>query len=400
MSYKAIFKMKHLKDFLPLGLLLAVFTFTAFKTGLPEKVAPALFEKVWVDPTLTGEGHEASPLGINRGTELSPAQLTGNVTDYDPTGWDAASTVFIDSDSKINGINGFAAPDASTSPQRKGLFNVGDYPFYIAGTLSGTAAYRVITPGDHMVKPGESVELVYDNTAARWRLLGRANPHAGKTQFFFSNAASVTAGDWPDLSFTSAGTSSGVTISAASTTVPSSFALATGTQSSGFAGIYHSKSITHWAAFGIGHITASGVFYLPTLSDGTDTYTAVVQISNQNGTASASTLAANNTVGIRYTHGTNSGKLQGYSVDNAGGVSTTDLGVTVLANTLYDCTVSIDKSRTEVRFYVNGDPVGVPITSNLPSNVTCMTRTGIVKTVGTASRILNVPKFWSSIVLP
>ncbi len=400
MIYKEVFKMKHLKQFLPLGLLLAVFLLAAFKTGLPEKIAPAVFEKIYTDPTMNGEGHEASPLGVNRGTELSPAQITGNVTDYDPTGWDAASVVFIDSDSKINGINGFAAPDASTSPQRKSLFNVGAYPFYIGGTLSGTATYRVITPRDHMVKPGQGVELVYDNTAARWRLIGSSNPLDGKTQLYYSGAGSVTAGDWGDVTFSSAGTSSAIGISAASTTLPTCWTLGTGTTNAGYSGVFHTKGITHWTAFGIGHLTVSGTFFLPTLSDATDTYTAVLQISNQNGTASASTLAANNTVGIRYTHGTNSGKFQGYSVDNAAGVSTTDLGITVAANTVYDCTVEIDKSRTEVRFYINGEPVGVPITANLPNNVTCMTRAGIVKTAGTTARTLNLEKIWSSIVLP
>src|SRR5688572_26244761 len=98
-------------------------------------------------------------------------------------------------------------------------------------------------------------------------------------------------------------------------------------------------------AFGLGFITTTAVWHIPVVSDGTETFLVHHQLTNQNGTASASSMAANNTVGIRYSHGTNSGKLQGYSVDNAAGVATVDLGVTVAINTTYTTTVEVDKAR-------------------------------------------------------
>ena len=109
-------------------------------------------------------------------------------------------------------------------------------------------------------------------------------------------------------------------------------------------------------------------------------------------TPSSTTLAVNNSIGIRYSHGINSGKFEGFTRSTSGTESTVDLGTTVAANTNYKLRVSIDKSIGEVRFYVN-DAYAGRVTTNLPSAVAVGSRAIIVKSVGTTDRTALIARY-------
>jgi hypothetical protein len=138
---------------------------------------------------------------------------------------------------------------------------------------------------------------------------------------------------------------------------------------------------------------------MATLSDGTETFFVHVVLDDAPTTSLNTGLPNNNSVGIRYSHGTNGGKWQGYSRDNGGTESTVDLGVTVATNTLYRLRVEIDKSRSEARFYVNGAMSG-RVTGNMPNANTCGPKVRMQKTAGIVSRILRIHKFSAQSIYP
>ena len=136
-------------------------------------------------------------------------------------------------------------------------------------------------------------------------------------------------------------------------------------------------------------MVASTVVYIPTLSDGTQTYTFQFGLVPS---PSSTTLAVNNSIGIRYSNGINSGKWEGFTRNNAGTESTTDLGITVAVDTKYILTLMVNKAKTEARFFVNGNYAG-RVTTNLPNNVAVGTRAIIVKSAGTTSRTVTIPTY-------
>ena len=122
------------------------------------------------------------------------------------------------------------------------------------------------------------------------------------------------------------------------------------------------------------------------MSDGTQTYSAGLQIT---ASPTLATFAPNNTVGIRYSSGINSGKWQGFSKDNAGTESTADLGITVAANTVYSLRIELDKQNSEVRFYVDGVMSG-RVNAKMPTAGAAGVREVIVKSAGTTASTFNV----------
>ncbi len=110
--------------------------------------------------------------------------------------------------------------------------------------------------------------------------------------------------------------------------------------------IYAAKTVVTYSAFASAHQIAETLISIPAVSDGTETFTVELQIT---GTPNSSSLEPNNTIGIRYSHGINSGKWQLFNQDNAAAESVADLGVTVVANNIYKLRIEMDKSKTEAR---------------------------------------------------
>jgi len=255
---------------------------------------------------------------------ISPSQLTADQDNWNPTNWDNATIVRLSGDATIRAITSFAAPTASTKPYKKKLINTGSSPVYIPTEHpDGTAANRVDYVSDYVIYPKQTVNIIYDATSSRWRIEGENNIFVKKGISFSIGAGSITAADHGELAFAQTGTGAAAAASAATTSLPASYSLGTGTTTTGLASLYFTKSANTFSAFAAAHIYAEAVVYIPTLSDGTETHTSYLLITNS---PSGTTAEPNNSVFIRYSNGINSGKWQLVSQDNAGAESTADLG--------------------------------------------------------------------------
>ncbi len=315
---------------------------------------------------------------------ISPAQITGDQDDYNPTGWDECQILRISGDNGIRAITSLAATFAG---DRKTICNIGSYPLYIpAEHPDGTAANRVSGLFDFILYPKQSIDLIYDGTISRWLIIATDNKSMSWRNMFVSwMAGSATAGELQNLGITTSGTGSSVQANTALSGYPGHHNLNTGTTSTGGAAVYLSKATSSVSWYSDAHIFFEALTAIPTLSDGTNRFTCVYTID---GTVTGVTVANNNSCGIRYVDNVNSGKWEGFT-KTGGAESTVDLGVTVAAATRYNLRTEIDKSLTEVRFYINGEFKG-RVTTNLPTAVGCGFRACITKSVGTTSLTMRM----------
>lgn len=322
---------------------------------------------------------------------ISPSQITSDQDNYSPTGWAAAQIVKIDADSGIRAITGFSA---TFDGDEKTIFNVGSYAFYIPGEHpDSTASNRVKAGKDCILPPGFSTKIIYDSTLSRWLILdkdGGSRPSTSKLVLYEIAPGSSSAGDLHDAGLSVINSGSVGTFSATSTTPLGGWQCSTQTLSTNGAFVVAPKSTGALLYLGSGHIFSDALISITTLSDATNTFQAGNMIMNSPTTAP--TFQANNSVGIRYTHGTNSGKWEGFSQNNSGSTSTVDLGITVAAGTIYNLRVELDKALTEARFYIDGVYAG-RLTTNLPTTTSAGARAVILKSAGTTARTLNVHRY-------
>ena len=135
--------------------------------------------------------------------------------------------------------------------------------------------------------------------------------------------------------------------------------------------------------FGRGRTVVSWRVRLPNLSDGTDTYTAMV------GSYDAVPSPVDG-IWFQYTHSVNSGKWECKVADNSS-TTTTDSTITVAANTWYTLTIDVNSGATEAKFYINGTLVHTESGANIPQTgrVTAIATAGITKSAGTTARLLS-----------
>ena len=102
--------------------------------------------------------------------DISPAQLTGNVNDYDPTSLANASTLRLSSDASRN-ITGLAG---GSDGRQLTLHNVGSFDIVLADeSASSTAANRFALGGSNFtLASGKGTTIIYDATSSRWRQTG------------------------------------------------------------------------------------------------------------------------------------------------------------------------------------------------------------------------------------
>lgn len=114
------------------------------------------------NPTVSGSSTAFALSG-----DISPAQLTGNQNDWNPTGLSGASTIRVSTDASrtITGIQGGA------DGRMLVIHNIGSFNLVLADqSASSTAAYRMALGGsDATLGPGHSLTLQYDDTSSRWR---------------------------------------------------------------------------------------------------------------------------------------------------------------------------------------------------------------------------------------
>ncbi len=325
---------------------------------------------------------------------ISPSQITSDQNDYSPTGWAKAQIINISGDNGIRAITSFAATfDGDT----KTIFNTGEFALYIpAMHPSGTSGNRVFGYCDYILFGKCAVDIVYDGTRSGWRI---KTPIAWqipqKTSFYSWGYGSTTGGDWGFADFSNSGTGSSQSSTDASTGIPGHILMSTGTTTTGSSRITLTKSAFHYSIFGDAHLWSDFMVSVPALSDGTETFTVLLTIDDTGNNTSLN----NNSVGFRYTHGTNSGKWQGFSRNNSGSETTVDTGIAVAVSTIYKLRVEINKARTEARFYINGEMTGV-VTGNMPNALSIATRMIIIKSAGTTGRTLRAHTMSAGAIYP
>lgn len=329
---------------------------------------------------------------------ISPSQITSDQDDYAPTGWADAQIVRLDGD---NGIRAITSMAAGYSGEIKQLINVGSYPIYFPGEHpDGTAANRAITDKDFILFPKRSFQIFYDGTSSRWRIIGdAANVMDGRAIFYSWSAGSSTAGDYGNVAFNAISSGTANTTSAGSATSPACNIMSTSTTTSGGGSIYFTKTVVRPTYFSSAHMSYNALVTIPDLSDGTDTFEVVAMVTSALGNAA---IVPDDSIGVRYTHGTNSGKFQGFSRDAAGSEASggqVDLGVTVTAGQMYSIRIEIDKSKTEARFYIDGVFCG-RVTGNMPDSGAAGFETKILKSAGTTARTLRIHSMSASAIYP
>lgn len=315
---------------------------------------------------------------------INPPQITANTNDYAPTDWAKARVVFLEGDSEIRAITSFAA---TFDGDIKTLINDGAFTVAIACEHpDGTAANRVAGSGVYYLHPDRGIDIVYHSASSRWRMLLNGPYYDQDAMHFYGvfTPGSTTAGDIPYWTANAQGAGAAYSSALANFAIPAANTLGTGTTTTGACFMTH-KTTPEPHVFGEMEMMAKAVISLPTLSNGTDRYTASFALEN----SPVSTTNNNNSVYIRYTDNVNGGNWQGVVRNNAGTETTVDLGVTVAASTVYQLDIYVNKQLTEVLFYVNGTFSG-RINTNMPAaSTTVGPRLIILKSAGTNSRVLN-----------
>lgn len=143
-----------------------------------------------------------------------------------------------------------------------------------------------------------------------------------------------------------------------------------------------------WSNGTAAYTTGDGEIYMewrvriPTLSDGTDTFTVTIA-----GAAGASATPLNG-IFMRYTHGENSGNWT-LVCRVSGSETSATTGVAVAANTWVRVGIRVNAAGTSVQAVIDDVNSGTPITTNIPTQFTRFGG-GIFKSVGTAARTLEV----------
>jgi hypothetical protein len=128
----------------------------------------------------------------------SPAQITSNQNDYNPSGLSVASVLRLSSNAArtITGLQGGAGGRIIT------VMNVGSYAITLKNASgSSSAANRFAFTGDLALASGQSTILMYDGTSSVWRQVANGTASGGSASFplLASPVGSATA---PAYSFT------------------------------------------------------------------------------------------------------------------------------------------------------------------------------------------------------
>jgi hypothetical protein len=106
---------------------------------------------------------------------ISPAQITADQDNYNPTGLATANVLRLSTDAART-ITGIAA---QTTGRTLKLFNIGSFGLTLANETTSTAANRFAIGANALIAAGHGTELWYDATSSRWRIIGRSNATFG-----------------------------------------------------------------------------------------------------------------------------------------------------------------------------------------------------------------------------
>jgi hypothetical protein len=274
------------------------------------------------------------------------------------------------------------------------LVNVGSYPIglYNQNTDSTAANRFIFDDHDVIILPGNSVELFYDNTDARWRLAAgyALNENSPFVSRYWNECISATgdnlgaaAGLWP----------TGGGGSYANDLVGSQFnggrtgviRCSTGTGTTGRAGFYASANESQEYSDGTGrtYMESRAVIYTPSdLSDATNNYSIFA------GWLDSDTAEPPDGAWFRYNHANSSGNWERVT-GNAASRTTANTGIAVTAATWYVIRAVMYPNGT-AEFYINGVSAGRN-TADLPGTGRDFSFGAIIrKTAGSAARVLAI----------
>lgn len=119
--------------------------------------------------TLNGTTTVAGALAFSG--DISPAQITANQNDYNPTSLSTASTLRLSADARrtISGLQGGADGRCLT------IHNVGTFPIVFKFEDAGSSAANRFSFG-HTLSGGHSMSIQYDSTSSRWRCTFKEDP--------------------------------------------------------------------------------------------------------------------------------------------------------------------------------------------------------------------------------
>jgi len=205
-----------------------------------------------------------------------------------------------------------------------------------------------------------------------------ARPNPFKVARFWTEGCS--AGDFATLS---SGTGAGTTANSANSdaTHPGTLSSSTGSTGTGRSAACYIESSA--IQFGTYAWSASGCFKIPTLSDGTETFSVMIGFNDSFTSTTYTDCAC-----FRYQHSANSGKLECLTRSNSTG-SPTDSGVTIVAGTWVSYEIKVNAAGTSVEFWLNGSLVQTH-SSDIPTGSSRVLGFGhnIVKSAGLTARTL------------
>ena len=328
---------------------------------------------------------------------ITPALLTATTNNYNPTGFDKATIVRVSGNNAIQMITGF---NAETIGEEKTITNVGNHPLYLAPEHAGsTAANRIAYFEEVMIPPGTSCRIIYDGVLSRWRPINPPCPNYTniKRSIHYDRSAGKPAEDpSDDLQLGTFGTLFQAAASPSATSPLSSWHFNTGTATGGGLGVFFTKTTENMAFVTGAHIVGKMHIKTPAeLSDNTNYYYVFLRLA---ALPFSGFWDQNNSLGIRYRHNVNNGYWQCYS--RSGNTDTVlDTGLLFEVDTEYELMVTLNKSKTEATYFINGVVVG-RISTGLPAAVPVGPSNHLEKLAGGSARSMLVYRFMGAAIAP
>lgn len=121
--------------------------------------------------TITDTGTTVYATTLNTMGELSPAQITAQADDYNPTGLSSASLIHISSDA-ARSITGIVSN--GSQGRHLWLFNVGSFNITLEYEHAGSTATNRFTGNgfaDVVIASGHIAHLIYSGVHGRWMIV-------------------------------------------------------------------------------------------------------------------------------------------------------------------------------------------------------------------------------------
>lgn len=122
---------------------------------------------------------KANEIGLEQitGGIITPAQLTGNIDNYNPTGFSTCNLIRQEIDSNNREITGFLAPAVGVNRIIKinNISSAGRDLKFTNNDAASLAENRFLLRdnGDRTIRPNETGEFYYDHVQSRWISLNR-----------------------------------------------------------------------------------------------------------------------------------------------------------------------------------------------------------------------------------